>query len=125
MKYFDKVRRRTTQLKWIIERETVETEYDEDAAIGMIGGSIHFKDGSVLYFKDLIFVQHRDYRFHYMDRNQKLICRWDTAPHHHEIKTFPYHQHTPKKVMESEEVNLIEVLDIVEGLVIETLDRQG
>jgi hypothetical protein len=43
--------------------------------------------------------------------------RWDSAPHHKEITTFPFHLHTPEGVMECDKVNLIEeVIDIVKVL---------
>ena len=44
-KYFEKVRERIVRLKWLFEREAIEIKYDEDADVGMIGGSLHFKDG--------------------------------------------------------------------------------
>ena len=33
------------------------------------------------------------YRHHWQDRSGRLIKRWDNAPHHREIDTFPYHLH--------------------------------
>ncbi len=33
------------------------------------------------------------YRHHWQDQNAKLIKRWDNAPHHAEIETFPHHVH--------------------------------
>jgi hypothetical protein len=33
------------------------------------------------------------YRFHWQDRFGKLVKRWDNAPHHPEIETFPNHLH--------------------------------
>ena len=30
-----------------------------------------------------------------MDPANQLIARWDSAPHHREVATFPYHKHTP------------------------------
>ena len=31
------------------------------------------------------------YRFHWQDKEAKLLKRWDNAKHHPELKTFPYH----------------------------------
>ena len=31
------------------------------------------------------------YSYHYQDRNSDLIFRYDMAPHHQEVKTFPHH----------------------------------
>ena len=33
------------------------------------------------------------YSHHWQDVNGQLIKRWDNAPHHPEIDTFPYHLH--------------------------------
>jgi len=33
------------------------------------------------------------YHFHWQDLNNQLIRRWDNAPHHPEIETFPDHMH--------------------------------
>jgi hypothetical protein len=50
-----------------------------------------------------------------MNGNNRLISRWDTAPHHKEITTF--HLHTPEGIRECDKVNLIEVVDIVKALI--------
>ena len=51
-----------------------------------------------------------------MNGNNRLITRWDSAPHHKEIATFLFHSHTPEGVMECDKVNLIEVIDLVKAL---------
>ncbi len=122
-KYFAKVQKRIASLKWLIEREAVEIEYDEEADAGMIGGTLQFKDGSALHFKEMFFASQREYRFHFMDRHHKLIRRWDSAPHHRELKTFPHHIHTSAGVAESREVTLIEILETVTANIIEALDK--
>jgi len=45
-----------------------------------------------------------------MDKIQEMIFRYDNAKHHPEIETFPHHKHTPKKVKQSTEPELIDVL---------------
>src|SRR6266850_7725865 len=58
----------------------------------------------VLQSKDVVevFVYHseeggvarlQDYSFHWQRRDGALIQRWDTAPHHPELTTFPFHTH--------------------------------
>ncbi len=119
--YFEKIKKKITKLEWLIERQSIDTEYDEDADIGNIGGSIVFKDGSVFHFKEIILVEKRQYRFHYMDERNNLISRWDNAPHHKDLGTFPHHVHLPNAVKESKPVKLINVLDIIEIIVIDRL----
>jgi hypothetical protein len=122
IRYFEKIKKRIAKLEWLIERESIDTEYDEDADIGIIGGSIVFKDGSVLYFKEILLAEKRQYRFHYMDEGNNLISRWDSAPHHKKLGTFPHHIHLPDGVKENKPVKLIDVLDKIESIIIDRLE---
>ncbi len=51
IRYFKKIKNRIGKLEWLIERVSIDTEYDEDADAGIIGGNITFKDGSIFHFK--------------------------------------------------------------------------
>lgn len=33
------------------------------------------------------------YSFHWQRNDGTLICRWDNAPHHRDVTTFPHHLH--------------------------------
>lgn len=57
----------------------------------------------------------KDYSYHWQDREKKTILRWDNAPHHPEVKTFPHHLHEEESVKESGEITLAEVLGEIEG----------
>lgn len=49
---------------------------------------ITFNDGSKLHVRDYIFdAQKRKYAYHWQDKNDKLLVRWDNAPHRPEIET--------------------------------------
>ena len=122
IRYFKKIKNRIGKLEWLIERVSIDTEYDEDAEAGLIGGSITFKDGSIFHFKEVLVGKNRYYRFHYMDERNNLISRWDTAPHHNELKTFPYHVHLPDCVKESKRVTLLDVLDKIESDIVAKLE---
>ncbi len=64
---------------------------------GYIGGSITFENGRRLDFievKDVEVAEKIKYRYQYMDEKQVLIFRYDNAPHHKHIRTFPHHKHT-------------------------------
>ncbi len=39
MCYFKKSKKKIAKLEWLIEQESIGTEYDEDANIGIIGAS--------------------------------------------------------------------------------------
>jgi len=123
LSYFKKVRAKIQKLEWLISFVSIATEYDDDAESGIISGSITFKDRSVFHFKEIFIGKIRHYRFHYMDEKKQLICRWDTAPHHRNLKTFPYHIHLPEGVKESNSVSLVVVLDKIKELVVSGLEK--
>jgi hypothetical protein len=64
-------------------------------------------------------LQKIDYSYHWQDKDKKLIKRWDNAPHHPKIKTFPHHLHDGEDLKPSTEPNFIEILKIID----ETLQR--
>lgn len=51
-----------------------------------------------------------DYSYHWQDKNNKIILRWDNAAHHHEIETFPHHLHEGDNIRPSVEPNFVEIL---------------
>jgi hypothetical protein len=84
-----------------------------NAKQGYIGGSITFESGCRLDFievKDVEVPGKVKYRYHYMDKNQAMIFRYDNAPHHKHIPTFPHHKHNLNEVGESPEPTLYDIL---------------
>ncbi len=45
-----------------------------------------------------------------MDDNHKLIFRYDNAPHHRDVHTFPHHKHELEDVKGASEPGLKDVL---------------
>lgn len=90
--------------------------------IGIIEGEIYFIDDSVLYFIEFVNVKEKTekykYSYHYQDKDGKLIFRYDMAPHHREIETFPHHKHVNlKKFIKAFTPRLAEVLNEIEDLI--------
>ncbi|NUN66257.1 hypothetical protein HCU40_16225 [Pseudanabaena biceps] len=84
-----------------------------NATQGYVGGSIIFENNHCLDFvevKNTDFQQKLKYRYHYMNENQVMIFRYDNAPHHAEVSTFPHHKHEGDDVGETPEVSLYQVL---------------
>jgi len=75
---------------------------------------IEFIDKSVLFVKEYHDELERNYSFHWQDKNNKLIIRWDNAPHYPDQITFPHHKHISDKLLESQEISLGEVLQFIE-----------
>lgn len=103
----------------------VESEIRKDKRsfyIGIIEGQIRFTDDSKLHFIEFVNVKERikkyKYSYHYQDQMQNPIFRYDVAPHHKEIKTFPHHKHLrSEKVIEAAEPTLDEVLQEIENCI--------
>lgn len=78
---------------------------------------IVFSDNSALFAREYIDETERDYSFHWQDSRNTLIRRWDNAPHHSDISTFPHHKHTEDGIFESTEISLKEVLKTIQNLI--------
>ena len=101
-------------LSKVIVSITFHKEVDANINRGFIKGRIRFVDGSCLDFSEQLPVERRKFRFHYMDAQNKLITRWDSAPHHPELPTHPFHMHRPEGIVPHPPITLLEVLEKVE-----------
>ena len=91
--------------------------------IGVVEGEIRFTDNSFLHFIEFVNVKEGvnryKYSYHYQDKAEKVVFRYDMAPHHKEIKTFPHHKHMgSEEVVESIAPSLSEVLQEIGGILI-------
>ena len=119
--YVAKVKAKIAKAEWAITDQEINIEYSEDTDLGVFEGRLSFIDGSVFDFVEFLSHTQIKYRFHLMDSNNNLTMRWDNAPHHKEVETFPYHKHTPNGVKKSERKTLLKGLDEVFALVAENL----
>jgi hypothetical protein len=101
----------------IIVRSSIEREIDANQPIGLLKGRLVFLNGSVLEFSEQLPTDRRKFRFHYMDAQKRLILRWDSAPHHQELPTHPFHLHTPQGVREHPAITMMEVLEKTEAVI--------
>ncbi len=44
-------------------------------------------------------IAHLSYRYHFQDKNNTLIFRYDNTPHFPDLATFPNHKHLPDRVV--------------------------
>lgn len=91
-----------------------------DALRGKIDGALYFADGSRLEFTERIAIEKshtakRFYRYQYV-RAGVAIFRYDNAPHHTDISTFPHHKHIGRKTLSAAEPTLSQVLDEITEL---------
>ncbi|UOG91393.1 MAG: DUF6516 family protein [Candidatus Thiothrix sulfatifontis] len=80
---------------------------------GYLAGSILFEGGDRLDFAEVKNTDHAGkvkYRYQYMDAAQTMIFRYDNAPHHRHVVTFPHHKHDGDVIRDSLELSLADVL---------------
>ena len=95
-----------------ISSHSIEKKYYSHTK-GFIKGIIIFTNGYKLEFmevKDTEISSKDKYKYHFMDEQNNLIFRYDNAPHHREIKTFPHHKHLSTETIESDEPDLLDIL---------------
>ncbi len=90
--------------------------------IGFIEGTISFLDGSTLRFMEFVNVKtsinRYKYSYHYQGPTETLIFRYDMAPHHRDVTTFPHHKHFANgHVIDSKAPALREVLEEIDRMV--------
>ncbi|MGZ8191778.1 MAG: toxin-antitoxin system TumE family protein [Methylococcaceae bacterium] len=91
----------------------------------MVGASYQFiakvrlRNQTELHVKDYLFLDGtRKYSYHWQDAQGVCIFRWDNAPHHQAISTFPFHKHIGEQetITESPPMKLASVLDSINKL---------
>lgn len=81
---------------------------------GAIRARLCFYDGSFLELSEEIEVRGTEvaklqYSYHYQ-KGDRLVFRYDNAPHHPELPTFPHHKHVDDGVEPCQEPDLQDVL---------------
>jgi hypothetical protein len=71
--------------------------------------------GSRLFVSEALMVEcdrlvHLDYRYHFQDKKNALIFRYDCTPHFPNLSTFPHHKHCRDRVIDSEKPELFDVI---------------
>ena len=109
-----------SQLEALLKNIEIFVDYsftykiDEDAGTSKIWIQAGFQGGGrfegfefIVFSKDSLLKS--KYRYNFVIKSQ--IIRWDNAPHHKNLKTFPHHLHLDSKVLDSLEPNLEYVLE--------------
>jgi len=58
------------------------------------------------------------YRLHYMNSTGQMLFRYDNAPHHPEIDSYPHHKHTSDKIMPSSMPSLKDILNEISAIIV-------
>ncbi len=78
---------------------------------------IIFNDQSILFAREYFDINIRNYSYHWQDKNDLLIMRWDNAPYHPNIETFPHHKHKDNSIQPSTEIALEQALNFIAGII--------
>lgn len=100
-------------------------EFDEqDVSVAYLKGSVSLLDGSTLFFAQYVQIEgtssdqinRKKYRYHWQAANGETRYRWDNAPHHPNLATFPDHVHVgaDEQERESNPVDLWRVISEIE-----------
>ncbi len=107
----------------IILSSDIQKHFGPDRKTVYLKGRLIFVDSSILEIA--IFTSESrnsvsvdKYRYHYMDNQGQMMFRYDNAPHHREISSFPHHKHTPDGTIQSITPSLRDILNEVSAIII-------
>lgn len=73
--------------------------------------------GWFLFVREYVDFCERNYSYHLQDAEGNLIARWDNAPHHPNVSTYPHHKHLRGEVLPSYSITCEEILEEIAGLI--------
>jgi hypothetical protein len=96
---------------WILSFNfTVDARSDY---VGFLQGSLEFRQGDRLFFKEYVDLQESieklSYSFHYQDRENNLIFRYDNAKHKPDLG-YTDHKHIQDKIIQSQFPDIEQVI---------------
>ena len=103
---------------------SADIEFNQrDAVSGRVSGVLSFYDGSRLEFRETVSIERYrpvklSYRYQYV-RASQAVLRYDSAPHHPDLPTFPHHKHVGNERLPAAEPTLSQVLKEVATLLSE------
>lgn len=77
---------------------------------------ITFNNLSKLFITEYIDIDERNYSYHWQDKTSQLIKRWDNAPHHKKISTYPHHIHINNSIFENYNIDCNSIFNEIEKI---------
>ena len=106
----------TSVLRYQIREELVRV------SDGVIRLKASLKDGGLLEIAEYVVAQEGRltrvaYSYHWQDKNEKLIARWDNTPHFPHLPNAPHHIHNgeTEEVAAGNLIHIFEVLDVIKS----------
>jgi len=101
-----------------LENVYVESYEEEILAANRVNLRIRvrFQTGYLLELNEAAIVEaghvkHLSYRYHFQDRENNLVFRYDNTPHFPDLKSFPHHKHQENKVSPVEKPPILKVIE--------------
>lgn len=83
---------------------------------------LRFPDTSELQVSEKLIVENyalrkTRYAYHYQESDNSLIFRYDNAPHHQDVPTFPHHKHEQEQIVSAQPPDLGDVLREIDAII--------
>ena len=83
---------------------------------------IRFASGYLLELNESVIaehtaIRHLGYRYHFQDRGNKLVFRYDNTPHFPDLESYPHHKHLSDKVVAADKPSISMIIEEVKTLV--------
>lgn len=107
----------------IILSSNIQKQFGPENEAVYLKGILLFIDFSILEIAIFANKAHNGisidkYRFHYMNKEGQMIFRYDNAPHHSGIPTFPHHKHSSNNVIQSLMPSIKDILNEITAIII-------
>ena len=79
---------------------------------------VRFKTGDLFELNEAVIaeadqLERLNYRYHFQDRQNNLIFRYDNTPHFPDLENFPHHKHLSDNIISSQEPSVLKVIEEV------------
>lgn len=126
VEYIESVRNRLQTDSIVLWFDTLAERANENE--GYFRARVYLHDGSVMDFSEYVIPTENEaialvsYRYHWQNKDGKLIRRWDNAPHFQKLSNFPHHIHnsigeTGEEIIPGELTNIFAILDSITSII--------
>jgi hypothetical protein len=76
---------------------------------------VRFASGHLLELNEAVIIEkgqinHLSYRYHFQDRENQLVFRYDNAPHFPTLDNFPHHKHLSSKIESTTKIPIVNAI---------------
>ena len=90
--------------------------------LGIIEATLTFENGILDILEVIKLTENRitkkKYKYHFRSSDDGLIFRYDNAPHHQSIESYPHHKHLKSEILEVSEPEITQILAEIKSLML-------